>query len=101
MFVQLKTGHGTDQGPAWISRVRFNRTWKTAYWHGRTLARGKGMWDANFYDTDTHEEFWLSGPQRHRPDTRCSNIEPTDDHDDLDVYNANHDRAHHPRRDRL
>ena len=68
--------------------MRFNRTWKTAYWHGRTLARGKGMWDANFYDTDTHEEFWLSGPHRDRRDTRWSNIEPTVDDDVLDVYNA-------------
>lgn len=30
MFVQLKTGHNTDKGPAWISTVRFNRRWKTA-----------------------------------------------------------------------
>jgi hypothetical protein len=35
MFVQLKTGHDTDKGPAWISWVRFTRTWQTAYWHGR------------------------------------------------------------------
>lgn len=88
MYVQLKTGHGTDKGPAWISRVRFNKTWKTAYWHGRTLARGKGMWDANFFDTETHEEYWLSGPHRDRRDTRYSSIEPTVDADVLDDYTA-------------
>jgi hypothetical protein len=99
MFVQLKTGHGTDLGPAWISRVRFNRTWKTAYWHGRTLARGKGMWDANFYDTDTHEEFWLSGPHRDRRDTRYSNVEPTVDDDVRDVYSAFLDGAPLPGRE--
>ncbi len=28
MYVQLKTGHPLDAGPAWISRVRFTKTWK-------------------------------------------------------------------------
>jgi hypothetical protein len=39
MFVHLKTGYSGDSGPSWISLVRFNRSWKTAHWHGRTLAR--------------------------------------------------------------
>lgn len=51
MFVQLKTGHGVDLGPAWISLVRFNKSWKTVYWHGKTLHRWTGMFDANFYDS--------------------------------------------------
>ena len=42
MFVQLKTGHDIDKGPAWISVVRFNRTWKTAMWHGKALRRWPG-----------------------------------------------------------
>lgn len=56
MFVQLKTGHNTDKGPAWISVVSFNRTWKTARWHGKTLHRWTGLFDANFYDVETEEE---------------------------------------------
>ncbi|WP_254678361.1 hypothetical protein [Curtobacterium sp. SGAir0471] len=66
-YVQLKTGHALDAGPAWISRVRFTKTWKTAYFHGRTLAREQS-WDANFRDVDTDEWFWLSGPKRDRTD---------------------------------
>jgi hypothetical protein len=81
MFVQLKTGHGTDLGPCWISRVRFSKTWRTAYWHGRTLRRWPGMFDANFFDVDTQEEFWLSGPHRDRQDTRYSNATPVVDED--------------------
>ncbi len=61
MFVQLKTGHNTDKGPAWISVVSFNRTWKTARWHDRTLRRCPGLVDANFYDVETDEEYWISG----------------------------------------
>ena len=87
MFVQLKTGHGTDKGPAWISRVRFNRSWRTAYWHGKTLRRRQGI-DANFHDVETHEEYWLSGPHRDQADTRYSNIRPEIDDDVRNEYEA-------------
>lgn len=76
MFVQLKTGHDIDTGPAWISRVRFSRTWRTAYWHGRTLRRWQGVHDSNFVDVETDEEYWLSGPRRDRADTRYSAVRP-------------------------
>jgi hypothetical protein len=56
MYVQIQTGYNTDRGPAWISRVRFSKTWRTAYWRSRTLARGQAF-DSNFYDVDTREEF--------------------------------------------
>ena len=88
MFVQLKTGHGTDKGPSWISRVRFTKSWQTAYWHGKTLHRGRGMVDANFYDVETDEEYWLSGPHRDRADLRYSNIRPRIDDDVREVYEA-------------
>ena len=88
MFVQLKTGHNTDKGPAWISCVRFNKSWKTAYWHGKTLRRRPGMFDANFYDVETQEEYWLSGPHRDQADTRYSNIRPEIDDDVREVYEA-------------
>jgi hypothetical protein len=81
MFVQLKTGHNTDRGPCWISRVKFSKTWQTAYWHGRTLRRWTGLPDANFFDVDTDERFWLSGPHRDRRDTRYSNVAPEVDQD--------------------
>lgn len=57
MFVQLQTGYDIDQGPAWISVVRFNRTWKTATWHGKTLRRWQRLFDANYYDVETREEY--------------------------------------------
>lgn len=88
MFVQLKTGHDIDQGPAWISVVRFNRTWKSARWHGKTLRRASGMFDANFFDVETDEEYWLSGPHRDRRDTRYSNVQPTIDDEARDAYEA-------------
>jgi len=80
MYVQLKTGYPLDAGPAWISRVRFTKTWRTATFHGRTLAREQS-WDANFRDVDTDECFWLSGPKRDRTDDRYGHGAPTVDDD--------------------
>ena len=88
MFVQLKSGYDTDMGPAWISVVRFNKSWKTAYWHGKTLRRWPGMYDANFYDVETRENYWISGPHRDRGDVRYSSIRPEIDDDARESYEA-------------
>lgn len=99
MFVHLKSGYNTDQGPSWISWVRFNRSWRTAYWHGRTLRRAQSF-DGNFVDVDTDELFWLSGPRRDRGDTRYSNVRPEVDDDVRDVYRAFLDGSPLPGRER-
>ncbi|GIF20567.1 hypothetical protein BJ973_001527 [Actinoplanes tereljensis] len=87
MFVQLKSGFGSDLGSAWISRVGFSKSWQTAYWRGKTLRRSQGF-DANFYDVDTGEEYWLSGPHRDRADTRYSRVQAEVDDDVRQVYDA-------------
>ena len=87
MFVQVKTGYDLDRGPSWIARVRFSKSWQTAYFHGRTLRRSQGL-DANFYDVDTMEEFWLSGPKRDRTDARYSGVQPEVEEDARDAYEA-------------
>ena len=87
MFVQLKTGYGTDSGPSWICWVDFNRTWKTARFHGRELGRQQGI-DGNFVDVATGEEFWVSGPKRDRTDLRYGPGAPEVDDDVADEYRA-------------
>lgn len=91
MYLQLKTGYDIDRGPAWIARVQFTRTWRTAYVHGRTLKRvtgPKGGSDANFYDADTGERFWMSGPKRDQTDGRYTSERPQVDEDVRDEYAA-------------
>lgn len=87
MYVQLKTGYDTDRGPAWITRLRFSKSWQTAYFRGRTLERHAGL-DGNFYDLDSGEEFWISGPKRDRTDARYSSQQPEVDEDVLGAYEA-------------
>lgn len=88
MFLQLKTGHDTDRGPAWIGWVEFNRSWKTARYRGRELRR---LWPGNcgnFRDVDTDEDFWISGPKRDRSDMRYGPGAPTVDEDARETYEA-------------
>ncbi|MFJ8226115.1 hypothetical protein [Streptomyces griseus] len=88
MFVQLKTGYDTDRGPSWIGWADFSKTWGTVYVHGRTLRRARGMSDANFYDIESGEEFWVSGPKRNRADTRYAPSDPDIEPDAADAYRA-------------
>lgn len=49
-------------GPARIGRVTFSKSGKTIYYAGRRLHRlgGRGF-KANYADSDTGEQFWISG----------------------------------------
>ena len=92
MYVQLKTGYPLDRGPAWITRVGFSKSWRTAYVHGRTLRRTTGSayanHDSNFYDVASEEEFWISGPKRDRTDGRYSSQQPEVEPDVRAEYDA-------------
>jgi hypothetical protein len=46
------------------------------------------MFDANFYDIQTHEPYWISGPHRDGGDTRYSKANPTVDDDARAAYQA-------------
>ncbi|WP_307028950.1 hypothetical protein [Arthrobacter globiformis] len=88
MYVQLKTGYNTDRGPAWITRLRFSKSWKIAHFRGRTLERVTGLARANFYDVGNGDEFWVSGPKRDRTDARYSHQRPDVDEDVEAEYEA-------------
>lgn len=62
MYIELKTD--SVRGPARIGRVAFSKTGRTLTYAGRTLAPVKGRaLKANYVDTQTSEEFWISGPR--------------------------------------
>lgn len=88
MFIQLKTGHDIDRGPSWIGWVEFTRTWRTARFHGRELARMPPGTEGNFFDLATGELFWVSGPKRDRTDTRYGPATAEIDDDARKVYEA-------------
>jgi hypothetical protein len=68
MYIELKADG--VRGPARIGRVELSKTGKTLYYAGRTLAplKGHGL-KANYFDTETLEEFWISGPKANGTDS--------------------------------
>jgi hypothetical protein len=63
MYIEKKAGGLT--GPARIGRVIFSKTGKTLYYRGRTFQSLKGRgFKSNFYDIESKEDYWISGPRR-------------------------------------
>ena len=63
MYVEDKSA-GLN-GPAWIGRVVFSKSVASLTYRGRTFLRlgGRGF-KANFFDVETGDHFWISGPRR-------------------------------------
>lgn len=63
MYIENKSG--ALNGLARIGRVTFNRTGKSLTYRGRTFQSLKGQgFKANYFDVETREEFWISGPRK-------------------------------------
>ena len=62
-YVELKTDD--LRGIGRIVRVNYFETGKTIYWDDRTLVPLEELsYNANYFDDDTLEEFWVSNPCR-------------------------------------
>lgn len=63
MYIESKA-EGLN-GPARIGRVMFNRTGRTLYykWQSFQSLKGHGF-KSNYRETETGEEYWISGPRR-------------------------------------
>lgn len=63
MYIENKSA--SLNGPARIGRVTFSKTGKSISYRGRTFQSLKGSgFKANYFDTDTGEKFWISGPRK-------------------------------------
>ncbi len=81
MYVELKTGF-SDNGPAWIGKVRFSKTGRTAYYRGRNLERHNGV-SGNYIDVETGDEYWISGVKRDGTDRHWVGAGPVEIDDDV------------------
>lgn len=67
MYIENKSGG--IEGPARIGRVYFSKTGKTLYYRNQRFRSLKGSgFKANYYDVDTGDEYWISGPRKDRND---------------------------------
>jgi hypothetical protein len=62
MYIEQKT---SLNGPARIGRVAFSKTGRTLTYQGKSFQSLKGAGSkANYFDTETGEQYWISGPRR-------------------------------------
>ena len=64
MYVENKDGE-IDGAAARIGWIEFSKSGLSIHYRGRTLARAKGAGiRGNYFDTETREEYWVSGVKR-------------------------------------
>lgn len=70
MFIENKSYGDGLTGPARIGRVKFSKTGKTIYYKGAELQSLNGHgFKANYYDVNTGDGYWISGPKKNGQDT--------------------------------
>ncbi len=65
-YIELKTGF-SDDGPAWIGRVRESASGKTLYFNDCAFQRQHGV-QGNYVDMESGEEYWISGVKKNGED---------------------------------
>ncbi len=82
MYIEDQSGDLT--GPARIGRVSFSKTGRTIYYRGRSFQSLKGLgFKANYYDLQTGDHFWISGPKRNGGDTLYGSGAPIEIDEDV------------------
>ena len=82
MYIECKAGGLT--GPARIGRVTFSRTGCTLYYRGQRFQSLKGAgFKSNYFDVDTGEDYWISGPKRDGSDRLYGERVPIEIDDDV------------------
>jgi len=61
-YIELKTGY-SDNGPAWIGKVRLSKSGNTIYFNDKAFRKFQGI-SGNYYDVETLEEYWISGVKK-------------------------------------
>lgn len=82
MYIECKAGGLT--GPGRIGRVTFSQTRRTLYYRGHKFQSLKGAgFKSNYFDVDTGEDYWISGPKRYGGDTLYGGNSPVEIDDDV------------------
>lgn len=82
MYIESKAGGLT--GPGRIGRVRFSKTGATLYYGGKSFQSLKGSgFKSNYYDVETGEPYWISGPKRNGGDQLYATNVPVAVDDDV------------------
>jgi hypothetical protein len=82
LYIECKAGALT--GNARIGRVSFSQTGRTLYYRGQKFQslKGKGF-KSNYYDVESGEDYWISGPKRDGGDALYGGGTPIEIDDDV------------------
>lgn len=68
MYIEPGGGFARDGGR--IGRVNYSKTMRSVYYDGRCYESLKGSgYKENFFDIETGERYWISGPRKDGNDT--------------------------------
>jgi hypothetical protein len=82
MYIESKAGGLT--GPARIGRVTFSKTGRSIYYKGKSFQSLKGAgFKSNYFDTESGEHSWISGPRRDGADRLYGESTPVEIDDDV------------------
>ena len=82
MYIEQKAG--SLEGSARIGRVTFSKTGRTLYYRGKKFQSLKGAgFKSNYYDLDSEEDYWISGPKRDGTDRLYGGRTPVEIDDDV------------------
>jgi hypothetical protein len=86
MYIESKSDGLT--GPARIGRVAFSRSGATLYYRGKAFRSLKGGgFKSNYYEVETGEPYWISGPRRDGQDALyATHVRPEIDEDVREEY---------------
>jgi hypothetical protein len=79
MYIERKAGELT--GSARIGRVSFSKTGLSVYYAGKQFQRLQGF-KANYFEVESGEEYWISGPRRDGSDALYATNVPVQIDDD-------------------
>jgi hypothetical protein len=90
MYIEEKPGLA---GQGRIGRVTFSKTGRTIYYRGRAFRSLKGQgFKANYYDIETDERYWISGPRNDGRDPLYPAVVEIDDDVRVEYWKAIRDR---------
>jgi hypothetical protein len=82
MYIECKAGCLTGAGR--IGRVTFSKTGRTLHYRGQRFQSLKGAgFKSNYYDLDTGEDYWISGPKRRGGDALYGGSTPIEIDEDV------------------
>ena len=82
MYIERKAGNLV--GEAWIGRVTFSKSRKSIYYKGKQFKSLKGSgFKANYYDIETGDDYWISGPRKDGADRLYGERLPIDIDEDV------------------